>query len=242
MVLVITSYYTKLPPGWSTAIFTSRSRRPNGEGDFDRSALAEGTGEVDGAAMPLHNPLDDGHPEPHAPLLGGEEGVPYLAEVFRGDAGSGVADPQNRLISFELGGDLQPPSPFHGLHAVEEKVKEDLLELLGVGVNHQPIVVRGVTNVDALLQALVGEQRKGVVQQLGEPDGLQLQRGGPGEVGELLDDGVDAVDFLLDDAEELLPEGRIHVLLRQVLGEGLDGGERVLDLVRHAGGELAGRR
>ena len=68
-------------------------------------------------------------------------------------------------------------------------------------------------NFNALLQALVGEQRERIVQQLGEPDGLEVERSRLGEVGELLDDGVDAVDLLLHDTEELLPEGGVHVLV-----------------------------
>ena len=59
---------------------------------------------------------------------------------------------------------------------------------------------------------------------------------------ELVDERVDPINFVSDQVRERLAKIGVLVTLRQKLGKGLDRNERILDFVRHTGGERAETR
>lgn len=77
--------------------------------------------------------IDSPNPPPRG--FGGEEWVEELLALLRGDADTGVANlEQNRSVLGESG-NAEPPLPrniLHGLAGVEEKIQQDLMDLLGV--------------------------------------------------------------------------------------------------------------
>ena len=68
---------------------------------------------------------------------------------------------------------------------------------------------------------------------------FQERLGRPGEAQELIHQRIDPVDLVSDQVGEGFAEIGIVIPLRQELGKGLDRDQRVLDFVRHSGGERA---
>ena len=79
------------------------------------------------------------------------------------------------------------------------------------------------------------------MEQGGDADGFQLRLRGPRKTEHFLHDAFEAGDFAADDFGVLAgQERRVQVLVERVEA-GLDGGKRVADFVRDAGGERAER-
>ena len=148
------------------------------------------------------------------------------------------------------------PARRHGLDGVEREVEEDLQELLGVGAHGRHPIGEGGDDLDgALLRRLLvlGEQREGLPEHVGDLQRPLLAAVGARVVEELRDDLVEAVHLLDDDVEEL--PGPLARPLRlavavfstvvgglQELRGPLDRPERIPDLVRQTGRHLPQRR
>ena len=91
------------------------------------------------------------------------------------------------------------------------------------------------------------QQEQRLLEQFVHVERPLVARLGPGKIEQALDDALAALHFLLDDLEIFLARlarrlGDVFVLPVQRLGARQDGGERIVDLVHHTGGELAHRR
>ena len=85
-------------------------------------------------------------------------------------------------------------------------------------------------------------QRDRLVQHVGDVGALDLQPHRPDELEHLDDDRVGELRFADDVGEQRLRVLRIGHLAAQQAGHHLDAGQRILQLVRDAGGHLAERR
>ena len=132
-----------------------------------------------------------------------------------------------------------PPGAGDRLRGVVDQVDEDLLDLVGVDVGHRQIGLDLDLGLDAVRHELVAEQHEGGVEQGPERGGAALMLLLPREAQQVLDDVRRALGLLPDDRERLA-QGRRHVgHLAQEIGEADDRGERVVEVVRDAGDELA---
>ena len=127
------------------------------------------------------------------------------------------------------------------------------LKQVGEGlVDHRPVEVgedRGLGQVDPVAHVRVAGllEDDGLADQLAEVEGPALGRGHPRELRELVDDAAEVVGLAHDHVGVLLERGTLRAdhraeLAAQALGRELDRGERVLDLVGDAPGDVAPRR
>src|SRR5512133_2869720 len=223
-----------------------------GQRDDELGSLAGRGPDRDGAAVRPDDPLADREPEPGPLLLGRVEGDEDVLPRLLGDPRARVAEadldhvppplplaPEGQLVPLDAGRDGEPPAPRHRLVGVEGEVQEDLLQLLRVAQHARE--GRREIEPDLDLRRRLGEQEpERLVEDLVHRARRHRRLQGARVVEELRHDAVQAVDLLDDDLEELavLP---LETARLQVLDGALDGGERVADLVRQAGGHLAER-
>ena len=169
--------------------------------------------------MLLEDALHHGQAQAGAGGLGGVEGLPKVGQVLRGDAGAGVGNRAEELGAGLAGTDGEPAAmTVHGFQAVEDKIQDDLFELGGIPEEGPGgLVVPGDRNMPR--EAVLAEKLERLVNERGELHGGELGRDRLGEFQELLDDAVNPFDFPTHDLRKLLPEGRILVVGREVLGE-----------------------
>ncbi len=126
--------------------------------------------------MPLHDSFNDSEPKPHAPFLGGKKRVPDVGEVVWRDPATRIHHPKDKMGTVQLGRHLQTPAAWHRIQAIEQEIKENLLQLLRVGVNLQPILMEGFLHLHVLIQALGGKEREGIFHKRGQVRRLKLKR------------------------------------------------------------------
>jgi hypothetical protein len=101
--------------------------------DVERSAFAGRRAHINLSSMLLDNPVTYRETEAGAAAtgLGGEERVKDAMDVFAGYAGAGI-----RYFDFDAavvrrGADFQHASAGHGIARIQEKIQENLLQLVG---------------------------------------------------------------------------------------------------------------
>src|SRR5206468_7233365 len=94
----------------------------------------------------------------------------------------------------------------------------------------------------ALRLETVAVQLEHALEKRRQPQRLEREARGAGQLQQPLDDGVDALELARDDRLELLAEVRILEASREMPAEGEQRRERVLDFVREPGRQLADRR
>ena len=102
-----------------------------------------------------------------------------------------------------------------------------------------PIVGRaqGLAHADVEPRRLRADEPHRAIDDIVHPHGLDHERCRARERQQFIDDALNARDFAADQRTEVLPELGIMVPFGQELGKGLEGGQRILDFMRHAGGE-----
>ena len=172
----------------------------------------------------------------HAHLLGGEERVEDLRQVLLGDAHPGIdhLDGDGVGVVAEVDGELAPLG--HGVLGVGIEVGEHLHHLVGVDVGD------GVGQAVVHLHLHVLGHRggaDGLLHQLGHVGGLAEHPVLAGKVEQAGDDALAAVG-LVDDGLDIFSRLRVLVaLLEHEVGMEEERAQRVVHLVRDAGGELA---
>ena len=93
---------------------------------------------------------------------------------------------------------------------------------------------------DAAGSAVVGHQAQRLAYLIVEIETAALRRRGPGEIDQILERGRDARDLREDGVQRRAPR-EVGLLRQQRLHQRGNRTQRIVDLVRHAGGEGAGR-
>jgi hypothetical protein len=124
----------------------------DGEIDLEGGAFLEAAGNLDPTLMLLDNALDGGQPQAGAapPFLGGEKRLENAAQIFRGDAGPGIAEGEaDELawgglgmeaglgrVNMDGGGADQELAAFgHGVAGVDGQVDQNLLQHPRIGLD-----------------------------------------------------------------------------------------------------------
>src|SRR5215203_345023 len=94
--------------------------------DRERSPFAGPALDADEAVVLVHGLLGDGEAEPRPGLLRREVGLEDFRQVVGVDADARVrdADARQPVLPGEADGQA-PPAPFHRVHAVNDKVREE---------------------------------------------------------------------------------------------------------------------
>src|ERR1043166_6881511 len=195
----------------------------------------------DAPAVSAHDALADREPEPHAFfLLGRKERAEDVGQRRFGNADPGVGDGDHHGIrAVARGADRHLAAAGHRLGGVEQEIDQHLLELVGVRLDRrQPAGDIGFYP-DLVVEQIVPSELYGV-----GDDRLDLARLGlggerPREVHEITDQLAAPHRLAFDDPEPLLVRSGAFFLVEQLLGEAQDDLERVVELVRDRGGELA---
>lgn len=214
------------------------------EGDRELRAVVDLAGHGDRAAMLLDNPARDREPEAGAICLGGEEWFEETPQILGRNADAIVLDRNLQCRRSETGGsirsanlrrNLQRAIGSHGVQRVKEQVDERLFQLVVVTANGVWRRFETAFEFDFSPFQMVLNQIQRLLQNLMDVDGSQFRPGRTAEAKHLADDGIDPVHLAIDDLGEL----RVLILADEEIDEGLDGDERILHLVRHAGGQGA---
>ena len=223
--------------------------------DGKRRARAELAVDGDEAAGLLDDAVGRRQSEPGAlaDLLGREEGLEDALEMRLGDAGAGIdhldqhviaggqdlGAPLQRGREGDVGGaDRQRAARGHGVPRVHREIDDDLLELSLVDLD-QPEVA-AVDDVELDVDADQAAQEVGQLgEHVGDVQHLGLQGLLAGEGEELAHQIGGAVGVLLDlhDVGEVLLAG--GMAQEQQIAEADDHRQKVVEVVRHAAGELA---
>src|ERR1043165_4640748 len=249
-----TSTRELVPPRWPfeearllsfvSGIGFGQRGRVNGKNELEGGSLPFGARHLDAPAVVAHDVLR--HPEAEARALrpSREERLEDAREVCRRDAAARVADldGDRRLQSrpFGRGADVHSASALHCLLRVQEKVEEDLPELVGARAHARQSLVELADDLAATLPHLLLDEYQSLFQELVDRDPLDLARAAR-KTEHLADDVRDALGLLARNVQEALV---LFELLagREQVERVLDGFERVVDLVRDGGGEASDRR
>ena len=195
--------------------------------------------------MVLEEGADDGEAQarPAAEGLGGVEGLEDVRRVLRGDAVPVVAEVHGDVLVGELAPQEQVPAASrHGVAGVDDEVDEDLGQLPRDPADQ--VVALGVVALDqgAHLGERVLAEGEGLLEDLVEPEHHRGLPRGARVVDEVPGQPLHPLGGLGDAPQPVHVlgfEGDALDLAPQVVGVSQDGGERVVQLVEGAGGELA---
>src|SRR5579871_331932 len=207
----------------------------------------------DRAAVLAHDAVAEGEAEAGAARLGGEEGCEEVRLVLLGHAGATVLDQHGEELlatarlapdveaMLDPGRDPQLARAPHGLDGVAHEVVEDLRELRAVPTHRRQARVELRPQRDRAPARGLPLEREHVVEHAVDVHRPEGELAGLGELAELLDEAVEALDLADDDvgAADLLGVGQLRA---QELSGALDAAERVADLVRQPLGDRAERR
>src|SRR4051812_16490906 len=233
------------------AVFTSAQVGRGGRGgeeDGEDRALAGGAVDQDAAVMRLDDAVGDREPEPDTLrlVLEGEEGVEDpLAHLLR-DSPAAVGDGELDGVARDCReGDLEVAAGGHRLDGVLHQVRDHLLDLDGIALRLGNAIGEVGADADLPLLELLRIELEGGSD--GYREGELLADDGALLVGELAQVGDD-LRYLARLLLDLLHDRRLRCvlgarakLLAQEGEEAGDGGERVVQLVGHAGAERAER-
>src|SRR5688572_14946731 len=214
-------------------------RKADAHGGAGRS----GGNERDVAVVAFENALGDGQPESGAAGPAGEKGIENARSEVGGNARAAVDDVdggERRAAANVLADDDgERAAARHRFGGIEDEIEQDLLELALVGVDHQGGHGRIVAELNLGLRELWADEDESVGDDVGERPARVQGGGGFREVEHAQDDGLELVEFFVDDALVGVP----RIVLREIEAEAavqeLDDGKRVSDFVRDLGGEEA---
>jgi hypothetical protein len=198
--------------------------------------------------MPAHDPHRDREPEPRAAglPLGGEEGLEDPVHDLRGDAHTVVAhaDAHPVPILFDLfSGNPDATRLATGIAAhqrvarVEDQIEEDLLQLLTPRMQDRQLLGQVELDLDALLLDPPRHEAERPADDLRDVHGAHAFLAIASEVQQVTHDRGDALGLGDDVVDQFLVVVAVLNELRAVE----DRVDRVVDLVRDAGGEFADR-
>ena len=200
---------------------------------------------ADVAAIAFHQPAAD--PQAQAGAVGParHKGLEKPRQQFIRQARAGVGDFNLHRVSARIPrAQKQRAASRHGVNGVDHQVHQHLLQFLPVdGRRTRGTVV--TLNADAAAGDLVAGQHQAVVQRTRRVHGFNItcKFCGSCKLQQLRDDESHALDLLVDEPQfgcDALGRGRVQQLAHQVQ-VALDHRNRVVDLVRDAGRELAHR-
>ena len=233
--------------GWRRLRLTARARRDDRQLDQEARASLARVLRPDATLVLAHDAEGDREPEPRprAGGLGGEERVEDALEQVGRDARPRVLhlDPDHvaRAERPHRQALLVALRALHRLLGVGDQVQEHLLELVRVRHRFGDLLVVVPHHVDSPHPELVAPELQRVVQHLIDrgrgPLRLVLAREGQ----EVLHDAGGAPRLGVDHLGRRALVRPEALLGEQQLGERRDPGERVVQLVRHAGDELPDR-
>ena len=128
-----------------------------------------------------------------------------------------------------------------GLNRVKAKIQHHLPGGGVIRIDRVRIGGERRTHLDALVGRLGRHEVEARLQHRVQALARGRVGAGRGQIEQLLGELVDARDLAADEAEEFIAEGGVLVVRGQQLNEGLNGDQRVADLVGHAGAEEADR-
>src|SRR2546422_6754593 len=166
------------------------------------------------------------------------EGVEDVLQVLARDPDTGVADVEpDAVLADQRRAQHELAALGHRLHGVGEEVQDDLPHGVHVGQAGGDQSELGGDPHAVVLQVLLHELQ-GAREEVVDVQALELRARLAGELEQVLDDRLRALDLLLRDAQIL---DRLRVLtvedLAQVVERVHDDGERIAQLVRDARGE-----
>ena len=193
--------------------------------------------------MNLDRAINHRQTDAGAPLLGSVIQLENLRQVLGGNAHSCIFDAHADALVWLRGAvDAEPPTLRHGLDGVLRQVEEHVSQLRGIARDQQTAVGAAAGNRDARAVRLGLHRIEHARHERRNRHGAELRFVGAHEFQEALDALVKAANLLLDDLDVL--RGRLprRQLLLQQLEMNRHRIERVLHLVRDAGGEPADHR
>ena len=198
--------------------------------------------------MLLHDRVGDRQPEAGAlaDILRGEERIEDLRlHVFR-HARPIVGDLEHDRVAIEVvpGADDERAAAVradHGLLGVDDQVEQHLLNLMRIGERLRQAGGERLDGRDVVDALLVRAQRQRFANHLIEVD-HRARRVALAREGQQVADDLGGALRLAEDGLEAAARVVVGGPLRQTLGPGEDGRERVVELVRDAGDRLTERR
>src|SRR5688572_2723846 len=175
--------------------------------------------------------------------LGGEERLEDVRRFLGADTDAGVGDGHGEAGDAVRGAHFAPhgegAAAGHGVERVVEEVDEDLREL--VAVADHVVELPDVVDVgdDACVGQARGHQVERALEHLADVHRTALGLAAAGEVQQPSQDARGAMGLLVDGLQARAHGGVGGPLATQPVGVGEDDHQRVVDLVGHAGGQLA---
>ncbi len=127
----------------------------------------------------------------------------------------------------------------HGIVGVIENIQENLLQLLRVAEGWGEIFVEVLGHFDAVAGEIIAAKLDGLTQDIVDVNEFALNGALAGETQQVLHDVFGALGLVQDDLEILAGVVGYRGILEQQVGEAKNGGERIIDLVGHAGNQAA---
>jgi len=213
------------------------------EGQFDskRRTPAHLRSEIDRTIQKLHNSKRAGQPDAAASRPRGEKKLEDFLPVFQWNAFPGVRHGDFRHFPAPAQDQPQLPPVGHGLRRVQHQIQHRLLQQRPIHKHFGDIDWEKLGELDiGSLEGRLGDFED-FLEEAGEVSGFEANVHGTGEIEKTFDDGVEAIDFLVENLNGLLGGG---IALAgegflQVFKPEAHGVERIFDFVSDAGGDAA---
>ncbi len=173
---------------------------------------------------------------------GREERLEDLVELFRRDAGPGVADLHLDRFRVDRGRDRDGPAVPHRLGGVQEEVQEHLLHLAAVHPGHEGLGRVPALEDDLPVGGVLVQDRQQVIEQRVQVGRDGVHRLRTREQQQVPHGPVQAVHLVDDLAADLGSRVGLPVPFEEDLAPAADAGERVADLVGEDRRHLPDRR
>ncbi len=204
-------------------------------------ALLQGAGDVNTAAVRLHDAAGEREAQACAFRTSGEEGAENFGERVGRNAAAGVFDMNDGVARLLRDTDGNGTGTGDGLNAIERQIQDDLLNQGRIVADVGQSGARFEVDLDGFGQNLLARELDGLFDGEIEVGRMEIQRTRPGVGKQVIQDGLNVDHFFLDFAKNAAARAFWGQFLAEDFDDTGNARQWIADFVGEPGGQFAER-